>query len=659
MSYLILSLFACRGSVGPDGTAGLDDDDDATIIGDDDDHIEDDDDDETGTTTTADTGPPDAGHILAAVEITALGTDGWMVVDPIALPVLTASLGGVPIELGFAQATGAFVFQIPESLPAGSHRLDLLSTTGAFSHRQVELVAPLFEDAAATTGLVDVHDATGWQKGCAQALTGIAFADFDLDGDMDAVIGHYGPTTRLLRNDAAPKAMASYVDIIDPFPGLDSVASLAVADVDGDGDQDLWVGRRGFNRIYENRWLPDGELTFVDASEAWNIGTEEQRTMGAVFGDPDADGDLDLYEINHTWCFPGSGIDEEGADQFRRNDGGTFTNISGVLPDDSTSQLHPVTGRMGFSGLWIDYDRDRDLDLMVVNDFVIHGGPNALFQNIGPSTLSFTDVSTTSGFAMHPDPSFKGLNGMGIAAADLNGDGHPDVPISNISPNVLLISRVDPVSGKVTYANEGTARGTQRSLLPWGDRSITWGTHLFDHDNDGDIDLFYVGGPVTGTPVHPHAFFDNQGDGTFEEKTWEVGLSSLEHGKATALVDFDHDGFLDLVVANWAGPLEVYRNTAGDLTGNHWLAIDLHSDQPQVHPDALGAIVELTRADGTIATCFRTPRPAMGGASDTACRFGLGADTTVGDVRVLWPDGGESTHSVDTVDERIRIVDPR
>jgi hypothetical protein len=73
----------------------------------------------------------------------------------------------------------------------------------------------------------------------------------------------------------------------------------------------------------------------------------------------------------------------------------------------------------------------------------------------------------------------------------------------------------------------------------------------------------------------------------------------------------------------------------------------------------MGAILELTLADGSLATCFHNPVPALAGASDTACRFGLGAATTVGQLKVLWPDGGESLHDVSGVDQRIRIVDPR
>ena len=314
---------------------------------------------------------------------------------------------------------------------------------------------------------------------------------------------------------------------------------------------------------------------------------------------------------------------------------------------------------MGFSGLWLDYDRDLDLDLLVVNDFVVNGGPSALFRNLDAATLTFEDASVASGFGLHPDPFFKGVNGMGIDIGDLNGDGFPDVSVSNISPNILFISHYDAFSGTVRYTNEAPDRGTQRALLPWGDRSVTWGTHLFDHDNDGDLDLFYVGGPIIGTPLHPHAFFDNLGDGTFVETTWTAGLESRKHGKGSALVDFDQDGFLDLVVANWADDLEVYRNTAGDRTGNHWLTIDLESRHPAVHRQAFGSVVELTRADGQVDSCWVTPRPSLSAASDTGCHFGLGADTSVEQVRVVWPDGSASVHPIDGIDRRVRITDPR
>jgi hypothetical protein len=236
---------------------------------------------------------------------------------------------------------------------------------------------------------------------------------------------------------------------------------------------------------------------------------------------------------------------------------------------------------------------------------------------------------------------------MGLALGDVDGDGFVDLAFSNIGPNVLMLNK-----GDGTFENVSVAAGIERTHYPWGRVSITWATHLFDHDNDGDLDLYYSAGTIKAPGPVSDAFFDNVGDATFVDLTWESALADPAHGKSSALGDFDRDGAWDLVTTAWADELRVWRNQAA---GNHYLDVDLVGRAG--NRDALGAIVELTTDMGT-QTCFHTQRPALGAGGDTACHFGLGGDTEVTTLRIVWPEGTVQNARPPAVDQRIAFAHP-
>jgi len=651
MIPLFMALWACSG--GPSDDSSSDDSGDVTLNWP-----------FPTPTPTVSTGsptglPPGDDVAIAAADEVAAGGHLWVLTFNEYLP-LSAEIDGVPLAGQSSPSyPTAVLFDVPADHPPGPATVQLTSGGAEAVEQQLEVVIaePRFTRIEDEIGLSDTHDTTGYQDGCAQALTGFAWADLDLDGDHDALIGHYGPSSRVLLNDgAAPGSLPTFTDVSagSGFEGIDAVGGLAIADLEGDGDPDVFVGRRGVNRLLRNEFVQTGEVRFTDitAASGLDAGVNERRTMGGVWGDPDQDGDLDLYELNHTWCFPGGRDQPEDhplGDRLWINDGGVFTDRSDLIPDDDDVQ----SGRFTFVGAWIDHQRDGDLDLFVISDFVPTGGPSVLLRNDDPSSLTLTDVSTSSGFAVHPDPAFKGVNGMGIAVGDINHDGHPDFAVSNIGPNLLVMSHD---GSPPTYDNESEARLTTRTTLPWGTQSVTWGTQMFDHDNDGDHELQYLGGAMRGDALVPHAFFDNI-DGDFVDITFASGLSGPGHGKASALVDLDRDGYLDLAVTNWGGSLEVYRNTAGDGASHHWLQVELEGDGATTHRDAFGAVVELTTPDDVVHTCFRTPSPSLSGGGDTACHFGLGPHTEVAELQVVWPDGWRETVSPPAVDQRITIVD--
>ena len=141
---------------------------------------------------------------------------------------------------------------------------------------------------------------------------------------------------------------------------------------------------------------------------------------------------------------------------------------------------------------------------------------------------------------------------MGLALGDVDSDGFVDMAFTNIGPNYLLLN-----AGNGTFVDMSEAAGIERPKMPWQRNSITWGTHLWDHDNDGDLDLYFSAGTIKGAGPVSDAFFDNLGDATFVDLTWESALADPSHSKASALGDFDHDGAWDLATVAWEDELHV------------------------------------------------------------------------------------------------------
>jgi len=561
---------------------------------------------------------------------------------------LTLDLDGVALgearEIVRGDLTGG-LYQVPESTPLGPRTLYVrrAGDPGSVTSLTVDVVEPVFVDVAAEVGLDIVHDASGSPPECAESHTGLAFGDYDGDGQVDVYVGNVGSEGKLYRGVPQPDGLPRFEDVTAAagLSGIDSVAMATFVDLEGDGDADLFIGRRGTNRVLENRRIPDGVARYEDITEAVGLGLEDQRTMGVAFGDYDADGDLDLYVVNHAQCFPNGDMEIRAGDHL-------YENVDGAFVERTVYVTGPATASVGFSASWIDVDRDADLDLVIINDAIggSIGQPNALWRNDGPAPIEgwrFTDISDESGVAL------PAVNGMGLALGDLDDDGAVDLAFTNIGPNRLMLG-----DGAGHFADISDSAGIERARLPWGRESITWATHLLDHDNDGDLDLYFSGGRIKGETHVPDAMFEQTGALSFDDVTWTSGLADPGHGKASALVDLDRDGAWDIVTTNWAGRLRVHHNRAVPPE-HHWLGVTLIGAGG--NRDAVGAIVELEVA-GATKTCFHTNRPSLGAGGETSCLFGLGTAEAVESLEVTWPDGATSSVGVPTIDRYLTAVHP-
>ena len=354
-------------------------------------------------------------------------------------------------------------------------------------------------------------DVTTFALGAVVVGEGVAWADYDGDGDPDLAASDVVGPVQLFRNDVA----AGFTSVTTTaFASSDASDAFSWGDVDNDGDLDLYVSRSGLpNQLLRN----DGRGQFTDVTSGPLA--DAGSTVMSVWGDMDNDGDLDLFVA-----------DFDGTDHLLRNDGAA--GFKDVTPPGMAGPGNTT------SAVWGDIDGDGDLDL-----FVAHANrPNHLYRNDRRGV--FTDLVQPA--IARPGSCF------GAAFGDYDDDGDLDLFIvGNGEPNRLL--RND--HGVFTEVTSGAL------AEPGSGVGCAWA----DVDLDGDLDLL-----VTHYGESDR-LFRNDGDGQFVDATGALGLASFDTGCAWG--DMDGDGDPDLYVANEGDGNHLYRNL--QTTGNHWLQVRL------------------------------------------------------------------------------------
>jgi hypothetical protein len=467
----------------------------------------------------------------------------------------------------------------------------------------------------------DLPNAADYQAG------GIAAGDYDRDGDVDLylVTGDTTPN-RLLRNDAGV-----FTDVSEAAGvGLQGHFSSgpAFADLDGDGWLDLTVGGIFGETFRVFRNLGNGRFEDVTATSGIAIESDEQNDFSTSFGDPDGDGDLDAFishwgltgKVNHFWLNDGSG-------HFHPADG-----YVGLLPEEGFIN--------SFTGTFADADGDGRQDLFLASDFATS---QVLLNRSG---LQFEEVSADE---------IDDENGMGSAVADFDNDGDLDWFVTSIFRDGPPIGAIGS-SGNRLYRNDGAGQftdvtetaGVRRGY--WG-----WGACAADFDNDGWLDIFHVNGQPAEDTVEdflndPSRLFMNQGDGTFVERSAELGINETDLGRGVACFDHDQDGDVDIFTQNWDAPAHLFRNNLN--SDNHWLQVRLEGES--INPTAIGAVIRVLAGglqqmrEVTVGSNFESQNPLLQ-------HFGLGAAATADEIRVIWPHGGETVLNDVAADQAITL----
>lgn len=516
--------------------------------------------------------------------------------------------------------------------------------------------APQFADVTARSGLTfrNANSATP-QKYLMETMTGgVALLDYDGDGFLDVFFTNGArlkdpqPDAAVLDKSAREfwnrlyrnNGNGTFEDVTEAagVRGSGYGMGVAVADYDNDGDSDLLVTNFGAVILYRN----NGNGTFTDVSAKSGLQTAGGWMTSAGFFDYDRDGRLDLFVCRYLqWTFSGNqfcGSKEAGGraychpDQFQPissllfhgNADGTFTDVS------VRSNIAASEGK-ALGVAFADFDNDGWIDISVANDSF----PQFLFRNKGDGT--FEERATAAGVAYDEDG--KTFAGMGTEAADLDGDGWPDIVTTALSHQRYAYFR---------NLQDGTfAYETQRSGLGQITRLFAgWGVRAFDYDLDSHKDLFFANGHVLDNvrmsqpPIEyeqPPLLLRGTGQ-RFVNTSAGAGDAFRRPlaARGAAAGDLDNDGDLDLVIAVCNGPAVSLRNDGGNA--NSWIGLRLRGTKS--NRDAIGAKVAVTHLSGKVQHYSVTTTASYLSAQDSRLIIGLGSDTGVKDVRITWPGGG-------------------
>ena len=506
--------------------------------------------------------------------------------------------------------------------------------------------------------------------------SGAAFFDYDNDADPDLLLinsdywpdhieaGVPRPTMKLYQNDG----LGRFTDVTAAAGLAVSLYGMgaAVGDYDNDGDADVFVTAYGENRLFRN---DAGQ--FRDATaEAGIGGAADAWSTSAAFADIDNDGDLDLFVANYVrWSrqidldvnFQLTGIGRaygppnayEGTYNYLyRNDGnGRFSDIS----SDSGIQVdNPATAKPMGKALAVapvDLDRDGWMDLLVANDTV----QNFLFHNRGDGV--FEEIGGPLGIAF--DRNGKATGAMGADVAHFRNNPDLGFAIGNFA-NEMTSLYVTQGSGFL-FTDEATVEG----IGPASRRALTFGLFFFDYDLDGRLDFLQANGHLEGDInkvqssqhyLQPAQLFWNCGnacEASFllqpAEANGDLGTALV--GRGASYADIDGDGDLDVVITQNGGPPLLLRN---DLAvGHHWLRVKLTGTS--VNRDAIGAWVEV-RTGPTVQRRQVMPSRSYLSQVEPVLTFGLGKADSVDSVEVIWPDGGHQLLKQVSIDSLLEIT---
>ena len=456
---------------------------------------------------------------------------------------------------------------------------------------------------------------------------------------------------------------------------------VTMADVNGDGRLDIYVSAvryltmQGRNMLYIN----NGDGTFIDRAESYGLAHAGYSTQAAFF-DYDADGDLDMLLLSHSTHTERAIGNTTRRDVRNATAGGRLYRNDGARFTDVSADAGIFGGIEGYGlGLVVsDLNMDGCPDVYVANDFQEQ---DFLYYNTCRKrfTESIATATThTSRFS------------MGVDAADVNNDGRPDLVVGDMLPETESILKSSASSETYSlfklrlragyhpqYArntlqiNRGGGEFSEVGFLAGVEATDwTWSLLFADLDNDGRKDLFvtsgifrrpndldyinYIGNEsvqaslangvtrenlsllkqMPTVPVVNHAF-RNDGDLRFTDMARAWGLAQPGYSNGAAYADLDNDGALDLIVNNYDAPVSLYRNRSRAQSANGYLTVVLHGTGRNTA--GLGAKVMVTQGART-QLLEQSPTRGFQSSVDPRLHFGLGRDSVVDSLIVVWPD---------------------
>jgi tetratricopeptide (TPR) repeat protein len=550
-------------------------------------------------------------------------------------------------------------------LPAGATNRREQASAGEVA------ITPVFRDDAPASGLRFFHDNGHTRTPFPPPelmCGGVALLDYDRDGWLDVYVvqaGAFPPTksTRyegdhLFRN----KGDGTFEDVTERA-GIAGFRrgygnGVTSGDFDNDGWPDLFVTRWRSYALYRNR----GDGRFEDATDKAGFGGDRDWPTSAAFADLDGDGDLDLY-VCHYFVYdpsnpkrchhPDSPGDSECMpldypslpDHVFRNDGGKFRDVT------ADAGFTDPNGR-GLGVVAAHLDDDDKIDLFVANDMTA----NYLFLNRGG--FHFEEAGHLCGVAASADGLYK--SGMGVACGDLDGDGLIDLAVTNFYGESTTYFRNLGEGFFVDQTAQIGMLGPTRPLLGFG--------HAFlDANNDGRLDDLTANGHIfDGRPrvpfAMPLALLAGTSSGRLSDVSGRAGepFRPLHLGRGLAVGDLDNDGRIDAIVLAQNEPL-IYLHNITEKPG-HFLTLSLEGTRS--NRDAVGARVTVV-GRGRRQVAERFGGGSYQSASDPRLHFGLGDAASALSIEIRWPSGqidrhvGVKADSGYLVREGAQVLEPR
>jgi hypothetical protein len=510
---------------------------------------------------------------------------------------------------------------------------------------------PIFTDVTSGSGISYVQwdptapDACGLPHGCEMEwwTGGAAAADYDNDGWIDLFVTRIHDTDILYRN----RGNGTFEDVSQQVGLTMALHSNGAVwgDIDNDGDLDLYVTAIGDERFF---LLVNQGGTFVEDAVARGAAVPSPAPhagFSVTMADYDRDGWLDIR--TNEWRLFDSPAEANSHARLLRNLGptapGEFEDVTteAGIADAGLAQR----GIWAFTSAFVDFDQDGWLDLANTADF----GTSTLFWNNGDGTFS----DGTAAAAVN-----TGTSQMGTMIGDYDGDGWLDWFVTQIAYTEGAWG-FHAQTGNAMYRNNG-----DRTFTDLTDEAgvrhgyWAWGSALFDYDNDGDLDLAQANGYSLGPVVYeqdPMRFWRNEG-GLFTDLAEVVGVAGNRlSGKGLIVFDYDNDGDLDLFVVNNSAQPSLYRNDGGNT--KDWLRVELAGRDRNLQ--GIGARITV-RATPDSAPMVREIRAGgqLLGQSEITAHFGLGDDCPlVDEVRVRWPETGEEQVLTDVPRNQLLVIE--
>lgn len=505
----------------------------------------------------------------------------------------------------------------------------------------------------------------------------VSVADFDGDGrdDLYFTQSRFGVPNALYwnRGDGTFDEVAARAGVTGGNEAGEGVSMGSVwGDVDNDGDEDLFVYRWGYPRLYENL----GNGTFRDVTKRAGL-----RVWGnlntAVFLDYDRDGLLDLYvgayfrADTNLWDVDSTRIMQESW-EFAENGGKNrlYHNLGNLRFEDVTDVVGGGTTRWTLAAAAADLDGDGFIDIYLANDY----GMEELWRNVGGKR-----------FARVEDAGLEDASksGMSVALGDVLNRGRLDVYVTNITEPAYLHQgnnlRLNRLGDRGRFYQE--ARGVV------ADAGWAWGSQFGDVDNDGRVDLFVANGfisadrnrdywyqmgkiagatsrvfedaaswpPLGGRSLSGYErsrLLLNRGNLRMIDVAAAAGIDDRYDGRGVAFSDLDRDGALDVIVANQKGPALLYRNRVAP--GRHWVELDLVGTES--NRSAIGAEV-VAEFGGAIQRQVVSGGSGFCSQNSRRVHFGLGDAKRVDRLTIHWPSGRTRTLEGVAVDGVLRITE--